>query len=159
VQEVGQQDDELGIGLRAGRADGLSPDLPELAVAAALGRLGAEEARQVPELDRLGLLVHPMLQVRAADRSGPLGAKRQRPPAAVIEAVHLLLHDVGRLPHPPREQLRRLKGGGLDPAVAGGAEDPVRELLERAAARRIGREHVECASRGLERAHGCAFTG
>ena len=125
LEQVGQQDDQLGVGLGRVGADRLGAELPELPVAASLRRLGAEAARQVPELHGLGQLAHPVLEVGAADRRGDLRAQRQRAAAAVVERVHLLLHDVGGLPHPAREQLGRLERRRLDPPVAGGAEDPV----------------------------------
>ncbi len=90
-----------------------------------------------------------MLDVGAAHRSGALRPERQRAAAAVIEGVHLLLHDVGGLPHPAREQLRRLERGRLDPAVSGRAEDPLRLRLEVVTAGRVLGEHVERAARSL----------
>ena len=125
LEQLGQKHDQLGVGLGCLRADCLGAELPELAVATTLRRLGAKAARQVPELDRLGELVHPVLEIRPAHRRGDLRAERQRAPPAVVERVHLLLHDVGGLPHPAREQLGRLERRRLDPPVAGGAQDPV----------------------------------
>ncbi len=149
LEQVGQEDDQLSVGLRRVGADRLGAELPELPVAAPLRRLGAEAARQVPELHGLGQLAHPVLEIGPADRRGDLRAKRQRAAAAIVERVHLLLHDVGGLPHPAREQLGRLERRRLDPAVAGGAEDLVRLLLEDLPPRRRFREDVECAARGL----------
>ena len=44
VQQVRQQQDQLGVGLGPGRTDRLGTDLPELPVATLLRRLGAEVA-------------------------------------------------------------------------------------------------------------------
>ena len=123
LEQVGQEDDQLSVGLGRVGADRLGAELPELPVAASLRRLGAEAARQVPELHGLGQLAHPVLEIGSADRRGDLRAKRQRAAAAIVERVHLLLDDVGGLPHPAREQLGRLERRRLDPPVAGGAED------------------------------------
>ena len=149
LQELGQQHDQLGVGLRLGRSDHLGADLPELAKAALLRRLGAEEARQVPELHGLRQLVHPVLDVGAAHRRRPLRPQRERAPGAVRERVHLLLHDVSGLPHAAREQLGRLERRGLDPAVAGSLEDPLGVGFEHLAARSFLRKHVERAARSL----------
>ncbi len=149
LQQVGQQHDQLGVGLGRGRADRLGPDLPELAVASTLRRLGAEEAREVPELHGLCELAHPVFEVRAAHRRGPLRSQRERPSATVVERVHLLLDDVGRLPDPAREQLGGLERGRLDPPVAGGTEDPLGLLLDDLPLRRRLGQDVECAAGGL----------
>ena len=85
-----------------------------------------------------GQLVHAVLEVGAAHRRGALGAQRERLAAAVVEGVHLLLHDVGGLPHAAREQLGGLERRRLDPRVAGALEDPRarRPRARRARARR-----------------------
>ncbi len=149
-EQLGQEDDELGVGLGRGRADGLRPHLPELAVATALGGLGAVEAAQVPELHRLGQLVHAVLDVGAADRGGALRAQRQGPPGAVVEAVHLLADDVGRLAHSAGEELGGFESRGLDAAVAGRLEDAPGMTGERLAAGSIVSQHIEGALRGLQ---------
>src|SRR5947209_12409395 len=59
-------------------SDVCSSDLP-------LRRLGAEEARQVPELHRLGQLVHAVLDIGPAHGRRALRAKRQRATSAVVE--------------------------------------------------------------------------
>ena len=150
LQQLGQQHDQLRVDLGRRRPDRLGADLPELPVAAALRGLGAKEARQVPELHGLRQLVHPVLDVGAAHRSGALGAQRQRPPSAIVERVHLLLDDVGGLPHPPREQLGRLERGRLDPLVAGGSQDPPGVALQQLAASSVVGKDVERALGGLD---------
>ena len=79
-----------------------------------------------------------MLDVGAADRRGALGPQRQRAAAAVVEAVHLLLHDVGGLADAAGEQLGGLEVGRLDAVVAGGAEDAL------ACLRRSRRRSLSC---------------
>ena len=157
LQQLGEQQNQLGVGLRRGRPDHLSADLPELPVAPALRGLGPEVARQVPELHRLRELVHPVLQVGPADRRGDLRPQRQRPAAPVVEGVHLLLDDVGRLADGADEQLGGLERRRLDPSVAGRAEDAPGVRFQQAAALRIFREHIERAAGGLDRAHGRAW--
>ena len=124
AQQRVQQHDRLGVDGGVVGADRLGPELPELAEAPGLRLLLAEVAAQVPELHRLGELVHAVLEVGAAHRRGALGAQRQRAPAGVLEGVHLLLDDVGRLAHAAGEQLGGLEGRRLDAPVAGGLEDP-----------------------------------
>ena len=48
-------------------------------------------------LDGLRLLSEAVLDVCAGDRSSSLGTQRDRALAAILERVHLLVHDVGRL--------------------------------------------------------------
>src|SRR3712207_8175670 len=67
----------------------------------------AEERLDVPELHRLRALVHAVLEVGAAHGCGALGTQGQRPPAGVLEGVHLLAHDVRRSPDAAREQDRK----------------------------------------------------
>ena len=142
------------------RADRLAADLPELAEAALLRALAAEVGAEVPELHRLRPLVHAVLEVGAADRRGALGAQRDALRVG-LERVHLLLHDVGRLPHPAREQLGRLERGRLDPLVAGALEDRARLALERVARERLLAQHVVRAARCLDPAvhASCARNG
>ena len=99
-----------------------------------LRRLVPEERAPVPEPHRLRALVHAVLDVRAADRSGALRPQRQRPPAHVLEREHLLLHDVRGLPHAAREQLGVLEHGRLEVAVAGALERRRRQAEQRRAA-------------------------
>ena len=114
LQQLGEQQDQLGVDRRVVGADRLGADLPELPEAPGLRALAAEEAAQVPQLHRLRLLVHAVLEVGAAHRRGALRAQGQRLARPLVERVHLLLHDVGRLADAAREQLGRLEGRGLD---------------------------------------------
>ena len=150
VEQVGQQDDDLGVHRRVVGADRLRPDLPELAVAARLGRLVAEEARQVPQLHRLGQLVHAVLDVGAAHRRRALGAQGHGAPALVLEGEHLLAHDVRGLPHAAREQLGGLERGRLDAPVAGGLQHLPGLALDHLARVRVVGQHVERAARRLD---------
>ena len=122
--EVREQVDQLGVDRGVVGADRLGADLAVLAVAAGLRRLVAEHRPRVPELHGLRKLVHAVLDVRAADRRGALRAQRQRAAAAVLERVHLLAHDVGRLADGAHEQLRVLEDRRLDLAEAGALEQP-----------------------------------
>jgi hypothetical protein len=74
--------------------------------------------------------VHPVLDVRAADRGRRLRAERQRAPGLVLEGEHLLLDDVRRLTHAAREQLGVLEGRRLERLVAGPTEQLVGDALE-----------------------------
>ena len=79
-------------------ADRLDIQLPVLAEAPLLRTPVAVDRLVRVELLRLRLAVQAVLEVGAHDRSGGLGAKRERPVTAVLERVHLLRDDVRPLP-------------------------------------------------------------
>ena len=79
-------------------ADRLDVQLPVLAEAALLRAPVAVDRLVRVELLRLRLAVQAVLEVGAHDRSGGLGAKRERAVTAVLERVHLLRDDVRPLP-------------------------------------------------------------
>ena len=114
----------------------LQPDLVELAVAPGLRALVAEEGPDVGELHRLRQLVHPVLEVGAADRRRALRPQGQAAPALVLEGEHLLADDVGRLADAALEQLGVLEGRRRDRLVAGAGEDLGRGALRAAPAAR-----------------------
>ena len=94
AKELSGEGDDLHIGIGIVGAERLRPDLVELAVAAGLGRLVAEERPLVPHLPRRGGAV---LGEGAAYRGRALGPQRQVAVAAVEELVHLLADHVGAL--------------------------------------------------------------
>ena len=112
-------------------------ELGELAVAAGLGGLVAKERAPQQSFTGCGQLVHAVLDVRAADAGRGLGSQRERPPTLVLEGEHLLLDDVGGLPHPAREHRGVLEDRRLEGLVAGSVEHLVRcaRAVARAAAR------------------------
>jgi hypothetical protein len=93
VEAVGERD-HLDVDTGIVDAQRLDADLPVLAVAALLRTLVAKVRREVPHLPRRRRVV---LHEGAHDRRGPLGAQREPATALVLELVHLLAHDVGRL--------------------------------------------------------------
>ena len=100
-----------------------SPELVELAVAAGLRALVAEERAEVGELHRLRQFVHPVLEVGAADRGRPLRPQGEAALALVLEGEHLLADDVGRLADAALEQVGVLEDRRRDRLVAGAGED------------------------------------
>src|SRR5215210_7306786 len=92
-QDVGQEHDALRVERRIVGPERLRADLRELPVAPRLRRLVPEEGTFVPELDRLGSLVHPVLDVGAAEARSTLRPQSKRALALVLEGKHLLLHD------------------------------------------------------------------
>ena len=108
---------QLDIGLRLGRADDLGVELVELAVAALLRALVAEQRAVGRDLERR-VLLPAVGQVGARDAGGELGPQRERFPAAVLEAVHLLRDHVGGLAERAREHLGLLEHRHLDAAEA-----------------------------------------
>ena len=110
-------------------ADGLHPDLLQLAVAPGLRAFVAEERAGVAQLDRQRAAVQAVLDHRAHHAGGALRTQRHRPVAAVGEGVHLLGDDIGGLPHSAGEQRGVLEDRQLDIGVSGvpgGASRPSR---------------------------------
>ena len=142
-EQVGEQHDRLGVGERRVGADRLGADLVELAVAAGLRALVAEERPEVGELHRLRQLVHAVLEVGAADRRRALRPQGDAAPALVLEGEHLLADDVGGAADAALEQLGVLEGRRRDRLVAGAREDRRGGALDpRPGARLLG-QHVE----------------
>ena len=101
----------LGVRRRVGAAEHLRAELVELAQAARLRSLAAEAGYQVVEPQRHRSVVKPVLKQRAHYRGGTLWSERNAAAAAVLECIHFLLHDVGRLADAAAEQLGVFKGG------------------------------------------------
>jgi hypothetical protein len=150
LEQLGEQQDRLGVERRVVGSERLDADLRELAVASRLGALVTEERAPVPELHGLGKLVHAVLDVGARDAGGALRAQRQRAAAAVLKGEHLLADDVGRLPHPAREEVSVLDHRRLEWPVAVAAEHRAGAAVELAPALAVVGQHVECAPRGLQ---------
>ncbi len=112
--------DDLGVERRVVDTDGLDPDLLELAVAAGLGPLVAEERAGIGDLHRQGPAVEPVFDHRTHDARGPLGPEGDAAITLVGEGVHLLADHVGRFADAPREQGGVLEDGQFDVPVAGG---------------------------------------
>ena len=70
-------------------------------------------------------------EIGAADAGGEFGPQRQALAAAILEAVHLLGDDVGRLADRAGEDLGRLEHRHLDPAEAVEPADAVERLHHR----------------------------
>ena len=96
VQQLIGHHQQLDVGLRFGRADHFGVDLVELAIAALLRALIAEQRAVGGHLQR-GELLPAVGQVGAGDPGGEFGPQGQRFVAAIPEAVHLFRDDVGRL--------------------------------------------------------------
>ena len=124
-----------------------------LAVTAALRLVVAVHRRDREELHGLRLALHAVLEVRAADRRGALGAERKLASAPVLEDVHLLLHDVGPGPGRPLEELDVLEHRRLDAPVAVEVAQTLhlpRHLLPE---RLLGGKDVVRAARRLDARH------
>ena len=153
---VGDRDD-LGVQCGIVDADGLDTDLLQLAVAAGLGTLVAEERARVTQLDRQRAAVQTMLDHRADDPGGALRPKCHRAVSTVGEGVHLLGHHVGGLAHAAGEQRGVLEDRQLDVAVSGPASGVQQRRADGDEPRRIRRDVVRDALRARKRgklAHG-----
>ena len=128
----------------AGSADavGLGAHLPELAVAAGLHPLVAKHRPEVvPAGDRLALWP-PRARRRRAPRRGALRAQGQASARLVLEGVHLLPDDVGRLAHAADEERGVLDQRRADLLVAEAAERLARARLQEVPDRDVRRKEV-----------------
>ena len=111
--------DHLGVERGIVDADRLDADLLQLAVAARLRALVAEERPGVAELDRQRAAVQSVLDHRADDAGRAFGPQRDRAVTAVGERVHLLGDHIGGFADAAGEQRGVLEDRQLDVAVAG----------------------------------------
>ncbi len=146
---VGDRDD-LGVQRRVVDTDRLDADLLQLAVPAGLRLLVAEERPGVADLHRQLAAVEAVLDHRAHHARGALGTQRHRAVAAVGEGVHLLAHDIGRLPDPACEQRGVLEHRQFDVAVAGTTRCVGERVPDPPEVRRVRREVVRDAPGGLK---------
>jgi hypothetical protein len=149
-QQLVEEHDRLGVGERRVGADRLHADLVELAKAPRLRCLVAEERPPIPEPHRLGKLVHPVLDVGAADRRRALRTQGDAAPALVLEGEHLLADDVGRLADAAGEQLGVLEDRRVDPPISGPRQDPGGGALDPVAELRLLGKDVEGPLGSLE---------
>ena len=89
-----------------------------LAVAATARTAVPVHGRERVELHGLRLLEEAVLDVGSRDRCGPLRTEREGAAASVVERVHLLVDDVGRLARRPVKEAGVLKSRRLDAAVS-----------------------------------------
>ena len=130
----GQHLQDFGVaqrrfGARAGRADDLGADLPELAVAAVLRAFAAELRADVVELLQQAGFAELVLDVGADDSGGVFGAEGERlrllglGAGAVFPGVHLFGDDVGVFAYAAGEELRVFEDGRADFAEVVAGED------------------------------------
>ncbi len=138
---VPRDGDRLGVDQRVVAADRLQVDLVELPVTPGLGPLVAEGGADGPDLRGKLAVVQAVLQHRPQHPGGELRAQGDRTAAPVLEGVHLLGHDVGRLADAARVELGVLEHRQLEVAVAGlghrGGEGVDRPPERRRAGRRV----------------------
>ena len=108
---------DLSVERRRALADALDTHLGELMLPARLRPLGPEEGAGVLHSHRPDLLVEVRAQDRSERSGSPLGTQREGASAAILEAEHLLLDDVGVRADPAAEQLGRLDDRCLDRAI------------------------------------------
>jgi hypothetical protein len=150
VDDLGEQQDQLGVEARVVGAERLGVDLRELPEAPGLRRLVPKERPGGPDLHGLRQLVHPVLDVGAADRGRGFGPERQRATGLVLEREHLLLDDVGGLADATRKQLGVLEHGRLERLVPGATEHLIRGRQQAQPPAGVGGLDVGCAPRGLQ---------
>jgi len=96
-----------------------------------------------------------VLDRRADDARGGLRAQRQALAVEpILEAVHLVLDDIGRVADAAHEQRRRFDDRHAQIAVAVSREGRARGVLEPLPERRFLGQHVVHAANGLDRRRG-----
>ena len=127
VQQLIRQHEQFDIRRRFGSTDHFGVDLVELAEAALL-RAFVTEHRAVRRDLQGRILLPPLGQIGACDAGGEFRAQRQRIAAAVLEGVHFLRDDIGRLAERAREHRGRLEHGQLDALEAIESADAVERV-------------------------------
>ena len=156
LQQMVEQRHDLGIHGRARRADRFHVHLVELAEAARLGPLVPEHRADQVQLHQAALGGQVVLGERPHQRGGGFGTQRQAFAPAVLEGVHLLLDDIGRLADPADEQLRPLEDGGANLGIAVPIQHVTRHRLQRLPFPRLVGKNVRSPSNALDHVHlGC----
>ena len=158
LQQLIRHRQQLHIGLRLARADHLGVDLVELAVAALLRALVAEQRAVGGDLERR-ILLPAIGEVGARDARGELRAQGERIPAAVLEGIHLLRHHIGRLAQRTREHLGLFEHRHFHPAEAVQPPHALEGFDHEGESLGIGAEDVLGAADGLRclLAHGVSL--
>ncbi len=159
-EQVAQQRDHLEVGAGRIGAQQFRADLLMLAVAPGLRALVAEHGTDVVDLPRLRSRVEFVLHIGARHRSGPLRPQGQASSLAIGEGVHLLLHDVGGLPHAAQEEVGVLEDGGADltePIAGENVAEPLLDVLPRRAT--VGENVLGSAGRHHAHAFCVPFLG
>ena len=108
-EELDEHRDHFGIERRVLVAERFHVELMELAIPARLGPLVPEHGPHGVQLDGLRVHEQTVLDVRAQEPGRRLGPQRHGIAAPILERVHLLLNDVGRLADAPGEEFSALK--------------------------------------------------
>ena len=146
-----QHHDLLGVDVGARESQRLDVELVELPVAAFLRALVAEHRAAGPHALR-PLVGERMLDRGADDAGGRLGTQRQALAVElVLERVHLVFDDVGRIADAADEQRRRLDDRHAHVPVAVLREHGARGVLEALPERRVVGQHVVHAADRVER--------
>ncbi len=157
--ETREHHDLLGIDVRAGEAERFDVELVELPIAALLRPLMAEHRPAGP--DALWPLVGERMLDRGADDAGRrFGAQCEALAVQlVLERVHLVLDDVGRIPDPAHEQRCGLDDRHAQVAIAVLGEHGACRVLEAFPDHRLVGQHVIHPADGADgRFHATAFT-
>ncbi len=166
VEEGGEHFEDFGVadgrlGAGGGRADDFGADLPELAVAAALGALAAELRADVEELLEVAGLAELVLDIGADDAGGVFGAEGEGlglfagGAGAIFPGVHLFGDDVGFFAYAAGEEFGGFEDGGADLAEAVAGEDGPGGGFDVGPEGGFGREEVAGSAYGFEGWGGC----
>ena len=153
VQQRPGQFNDFGVNGGVGVADGFHAELVVLPEAPGLGAFVAEDGAEVVHPHGLGAVVHPVLQVGAADGGGAFGAQGEQVAAPVLKDIHFLFYDVGAFADAANKEAGVLKNGAVDAPVAEAAGDADGSGFDVAPVFLLWRQAVGSASGGLEGGH------
>src|SRR5690606_21873340 len=99
---------------RVGAADRLDAELMELALPSSLRPLVSKHGTDVIQLRYVRLAVQFVFHIGPNDTRGAFGSQGHAAMAFIVERIHFLFYDVGRLPDPSLEQLGLLENRRAD---------------------------------------------
>ena len=109
LQEVDGDEDNLRVHHRVLLPQRLNAELMELAHTASLWTIVAEHGADIEQLHQRAVAIELVLQVGAHRRGRVLRTQCDAAATAILERIHLLVHDVGAIADAALEELRMLE--------------------------------------------------
>lgn len=141
--------DRRKIGGCVRRSEHFRSELEKLAAAPRLRLFVAEAVYQIEQLERHGVGAFAVLDDGADDARRPLRTQGEAAPLLILEGVHLLLDNVGRLSHAARKKPQLLKGGDTDLGISVPLGNAARRILDPSPFEYLRGKNISRASRLL----------